>query len=146
LIKLIDKNAKLRKQVKLEPGIGEKLEDPLFDINNDSDNSNAAELSHAEVSIRIDDGNESQELITKASSEVDLLYLDYPVQDYKRIGSHSPRYDSDDQKKMCKKQTKEEMSKHFRHLYGKFIENKLSQQSSNDLELEAIESMKMGTL
>ncbi len=146
MIKLIDKNAKLRKQVKLEPGIGEKLEDPLFDITNDSDNSDAAELSHAGVSIRIDDGNESQELITKASSEVDLFYLDYPLQDYKRIGSHPPGHDSDDQKKMCKKQTKEEMSKHLRHLYGKFIENKLSQQSSSDLELEAMESMKMGML
>lgn len=152
MIKLIDKNAELRKKVNLEPGICEKLSDPMYDATKSNSNLQNTSLNQfqPQITIMIGGSDDSHENVIQEDEPVssdDLMLLEYPLQEYKIVGGASSELGSSENMFWSKKNSGDEQGRSLKQLYGKFIENKIIKQSSNnDLELEAIAAMKMGML
>ena len=110
----------------------------------------SSEQLHPQITIMIGGSDDSQENIIQEEEPVssdDLMLLEYPLQEYKIVGGASSELGSSENMFWSKKNSGDEQGRSLKQLYGKFIENKIIKQSSNnDLELEAIAAMKMGML
>lgn len=150
---MIDRNASLRKQINMEPGICEKIKSNLLERSTSKLTESTSQHSIRKVS---EGGINAENIQSRGTSSDELFHAEYPIQDYVLIGSIADK-DLDTKlvdksgmlnsiKRLIVGSRPDEEKKHsLKHTYGKFIDNNIIQSSSkNDLEQEAISAMKMG--